>query len=254
MMPRALVVDASQPFRESLSNRLRDLGLQVFQAGSQQELAAMEGGPWKLVVTDWGLPGMEGRELLLRLAPGRQPVFVSTDRDLAEVREPARALGAHGVFSKLRRAELVSELRILLESGQAALPPAGASAAAFCFLVVEDSPSVRIYLRAALEAGFPSCRVLEAGDGRAALQELTRNRVHLIVTDLRMPGMDGEGFLQLLAKNPVLHKKPVLVFSAAITSEVASIGEGLANMQCLAKPSDPASIAAAVRRQLHLPG
>jgi two-component system chemotaxis response regulator CheY len=252
MTPRALVVDASQPFRESLSNRLRDLGLEVFQAGSQKELAAMDAGPWSLVVTDWGLPGMEGRELLLRLAPGRQPVYVSTDRDLDEVREPARALGAQGVFSKLRRSELVSELRILLENSQPTPRPAGA--AALCFLVVEDSPSVRLYLRAALEKGFQPCRVLEAGDGRAALQELTRNRVHLIVTDLRMPGMDGEGFLQLLAKNPVLCKKPVLVFSAAITGEVAEIGAGLANIQCLAKPSDHASIAAAVRRQLQLQG
>ena len=56
-------------------------------------------------------------------------------------------------------------------------------------LVVDDNETVRQLARRALEGeGY---QVWEAGDGLQALGWLTRGVVDLVVTDIRMPAMDG---------------------------------------------------------------
>jgi len=62
-------------------------------------------------------------------------------------------------------------------------------------LVVDDDEGVRYTLRGVLEDAGLS--VLEASSGREALGLLESQTVHLVLTDLRMPGMDG---LEVLAR------------------------------------------------------
>jgi two-component system, cell cycle sensor histidine kinase and response regulator CckA len=72
-------------------------------------------------------------------------------------------------------------------------------------LLVEDEPAVRHLLGLALErAGY---RVLEAPDGEhaVALFESHPGTIHLLLTDLRMPQMDGTELVRLLrARAPQL--------------------------------------------------
>jgi two-component system chemotaxis response regulator CheY len=111
-------------------------------------------------------------------------------------------------------------------------------------LIVDDSPTMRLYLRHLLQKLFPLCTLLEAEDGKTALRNLSNARIDLIITDLQMPGMDGQSLVQLLRRNPVLRKKPILVVSAALDENVrrdlADLGtDGIA---CLAKPVDADSL------------
>jgi DNA-binding response OmpR family regulator len=56
-------------------------------------------------------------------------------------------------------------------------------------LVIDDDPMLRQTVRRMLErAGH---EVLEADDGKAGLLLLDKQRVHLVVTDIYMPGDDG---------------------------------------------------------------
>jgi CheY-like chemotaxis protein len=56
-------------------------------------------------------------------------------------------------------------------------------------LLVEDEPTIAITLRDDLtDHGY---LVTSTGDGAEALQLLTRQRFHAVVTDLRLPGADG---------------------------------------------------------------
>jgi two-component system chemotaxis response regulator CheY len=110
-------------------------------------------------------------------------------------------------------------------------------------LIIEDSPTARLYLKKVIEMHFPTAKIHEADDGRAALQILTRDSVQLIISDLNMPRMDGRAFVQTLRKNSVLRKKPVLLLSTEKPTESELSSDPL--LRFLLKPSDPQSIAKA---------
>lgn len=64
-------------------------------------------------------------------------------------------------------------------------------------LVVDDSAAIRKILQRVLrQTGMAIHAIHEAGDGQEALDLLKTNAVHLVLTDINMPKMDG---LQLLA-------------------------------------------------------
>lgn len=77
-------------------------------------------------------------------------------------------------------------------------------------LLVEDDPAVNYVLKRYLEvAGF---EVLAASCGKEALGLFASSPVDLVVTDFRMPGMNGEELLLALrAERPAL---PALIVSA----------------------------------------
>ncbi len=56
-------------------------------------------------------------------------------------------------------------------------------------LVIDDEPAIRRFLKTSLSTQGWS--VIEAEDGKTALETLRRNGVDVIVLDLGLPGMDG---------------------------------------------------------------
>ncbi|MFA5943249.1 MAG: response regulator [Candidatus Thermoplasmatota archaeon] len=62
-------------------------------------------------------------------------------------------------------------------------------------LLVDDEPDILDSVRALLESSIHGLKVITASSGRAGLDLLERERVDLIVSDFKMPGMDGIEFL-----------------------------------------------------------
>jgi len=58
-------------------------------------------------------------------------------------------------------------------------------------LIVEDHDDVRKALRDWLELKFPRCRVIEADSGEEAINLAHSESPHLVVMDIRLPGMNG---------------------------------------------------------------
>lgn len=79
-------------------------------------------------------------------------------------------------------------------------------------LVVDDSSSLRALVKMSLSrAGYD---VLEAADGRQALAQLDQAaKVHLVVSDVNMPAMDGITFLQEVKKHPRHRFTPVIMLT-----------------------------------------
>lgn len=63
-------------------------------------------------------------------------------------------------------------------------------------LVVDDEPDILESLKTLLEAAFPGVEVHAAADGDEALVVLRAHDVDLVITDYRMPGMDGFQLLE----------------------------------------------------------
>jgi len=113
-------------------------------------------------------------------------------------------------------------------------------------LVVDDEPAVRYLLRALFEEeGF---EVDEAADGDAGLARAQAGGIDLVITDLRMPGLDGLALLDALL---VLPRAPRVILVTAHGSEraaVAAMKRGATDY--FAKPFDNDEVVRVVRRAL----
>tara|TARA_B100001250_G_scaffold340143_1_gene307721 strand:- start:280 stop:651 length:372 start_codon:yes stop_codon:yes gene_type:complete len=66
-------------------------------------------------------------------------------------------------------------------------------------LVVDDSRAMRSIIRRVLrQAGYGRHEVLEAPDGRSAIDVIKANRPHLILADWNMPVMNGMDLLKVV--------------------------------------------------------
>jgi two-component system chemotaxis response regulator CheY len=89
---------------------------------------------------------------------------------------------------------------------------------AFRILIVDDSPVMRAFIRRImLVSGIEAAEFLEASDGQEALGMLRQQWVDVVLTDINMPGMDGEQFVRCLEADDLLRSVPVVVVSTDAT-------------------------------------
>lgn len=67
-------------------------------------------------------------------------------------------------------------------------------------LLVDDEPDILSSVKMIIESAIPGTTVLTANSGRVGLDLLSTERVDLVITDFKMPGMDGVEFLQRCRK------------------------------------------------------
>jgi len=81
-------------------------------------------------------------------------------------------------------------------------------------LIVDDSAAIRKILQRVLaQTDVPINRVLEAGDGREALNLLRTEKINLVLSDINMPNMDGLQFLTEVRANDEWKSLPVLMIT-----------------------------------------
>lgn len=105
-------------------------------------------------------------------------------------------------------------------------------------LVVDDEPAVLFALSEALVDKRRGIQVAIAANGREAIDVLETEKIHLVVSDLRMPEVDGFELLAHLRRHhPSL---PVILMTALGSAETsARLGDEEA-LECLSKPFDVA--------------
>ncbi|MGH7564491.1 MAG: response regulator [Gemmatimonadota bacterium] len=92
--------------------------------------------------------------------------------------------------------------------------PEPESAAPLTVLIVDDDPDMRLYVRRCLAyLGKSVGRVLEAEDGREALSLLQTNVVHLVITDVILPHLDGRSLSRAIKGDPRKRDISVLMIS-----------------------------------------
>jgi DNA-binding NtrC family response regulator len=115
-------------------------------------------------------------------------------------------------------------------------------------LLVDDELDFARGLRRLIEGEFPHVECICAGSGEEALAELTARGADLMITDLRMPGMDGMTLLsRALEKSPAL-AAVVLTAYGAIEMAVEAVKIGAYDF--LTKPLETADLFCTIRRGL----
>ncbi|MEE5056671.1 response regulator [Pseudomonas alliivorans] len=113
-------------------------------------------------------------------------------------------------------------------------------------LVVDDSSSVRQVVGIALKsAGYD---VIEASDGKDVLGKLTGQKVHLIISDVNMPNMDGITFVKEVKKLASYKFTPIIMLTTESQESKKAEGQAAGAKAWVVKPFQPAQMLAAVSK------
>jgi two-component system, chemotaxis family, chemotaxis protein CheY len=116
-------------------------------------------------------------------------------------------------------------------------------------LIVDDHRNMRTLIKAAL-LGLGFSRLFEAADGRHALEVMADARPDLVITDLKMPGMNGLDFVSELrrdASNPSSEVPVIMLTGHTDLQNVrASLRAGV--NEFLAKPFSARSLLDRIRK------
>jgi CheY-like chemotaxis protein len=161
-----------------------------------------------VITLDVMMPGMDGWAVLSALKADAElagiPVIMMT---IVDDKNMGFALGAADYLTKPidwnRLSSLLKKYRNATLSQRV--------------LVVEDDPQTREMLRRLLEK--EGWKVLEAENGRVALERMATETPALILLDLMMPEMDGFEFMEELRKRADWRELPVIVITAKDVTE-----------------------------------
>ncbi len=119
----------------------------------------------------------------------------------------------------------------------------------FHILVAEDEPLAALALEDFLSIkGF---RVTLAGDGVEAMERHEQDPADALVTDLRMPRMDGHALIrEMRARHAAL---PVVVMTGFLTQDSDLTKDCWKPLEILSKPVSPQAILGTLRRMLGMP-
>ena len=112
-------------------------------------------------------------------------------------------------------------------------------------LVVEDDPEIRKLLRKYLEK--LEFELAEAATGKAAMEQLERQRPALVCLDLMLPESSGYAICERIRANPDLKDLPVLVVSARSMPPDRALAEEVGATAYLIKPIRWKTFAATVQ-------
>jgi len=125
---------------------------------------------------------------------------------------------------------------------------------AYRVLIVDDSPAMRTFVRRVIDlSGFELSECFEASNGTEALELLRTEWVDAILTDINMPGMDGEEFLRRLSLDELLRSIPAIVISTDATSHRIASMTSLGARGYVTKPFLPETLRTELERTLGVP-
>lgn len=104
-------------------------------------------------------------------------------------------------------------------------------------LLVDDSASVRTVAGIALRgAGY---EVLEAANGQEGVGKLNGEKIHLIISDVNMPVMDGITFLKQVKAHPNYRFTPVIMLTTEAGEDKKQEGRAAGAKAWIVKPFQP---------------
>ena len=113
-------------------------------------------------------------------------------------------------------------------------------------MVIDDSASLREAVGSALtDAGY---EVVEAVDGKDALEKLDGRKLDLMICDVHMPGMDGIALVTEVKRLPSYRFVPIIMLTTESSEEHKEAGQIAGAKAWVIKPFRPKQILNAVSK------
>jgi two-component system, sensor histidine kinase and response regulator len=270
---RVLIVDDNDANRLILREMLSSRGAEVTEAADgphgldELELAARDGKPYRLVLLDCRMPGMNGFEVAEKIkAAGKRDMMVmmlSSD-DLKIDLARARELGLDSYLVKpVRRRELFEAIALAIVpkddrdihvAEAAVLPSTPVAERTLRILLAEDAPDNQLLVTAYLKR--VRCTIDIAKNGAIATDKIKAQKYDLVLMDVQMPVMDGLVAMRTIReweKQQGLARTPIIALTAsALEDDIQHTLAAGADMH-VAKPVRKATLLEAIDRAIPSP-
>ncbi len=218
-----LLVDDSGPAIIQMKDFLLDSGCKVLVANDGAEaLAVIDHFIPDAIILDLMMPGIDGFNLLKTLREIEKtahiPVLILTAKHITK--EDLRFLTRNNVHQLIQKGDvnrnellhaittMISPLKVI----KSIQPELQNIIGKPVILVVEDNPDNMITVKALLADQYI---VLEAVDGKQGVNLTMQNKVHLILMDIALPGMDGIETFKAIRENEQFKHIPVIALTAS---------------------------------------
>jgi len=115
-------------------------------------------------------------------------------------------------------------------------------------MTADDSASIRQMVSFTLKgAGYD---VVEAIDGKDALAKMNGAPIHMLITDLNMPNLDGIGLIRQVRANPNYKFIPVVMLTTESQEDKKQEGKSAGATGWIVKPFKPEQLLAVVKKVL----
>jgi two-component system chemotaxis response regulator CheY len=115
-------------------------------------------------------------------------------------------------------------------------------------MTVDDSSSMRQMVAFTLsQAGYD---VLEAVDGKDALNQLNGGKIDMFITDLNMPNLDGIGLIRALRKKAEYKFAPIIMLTTESHDSKKQEGKSAGATGWIIKPFKPEQLIAVIKKVL----
>ncbi|MCX6971229.1 MAG: response regulator [Verrucomicrobia bacterium] len=220
-----LIVEDNEPAILQLTHILRPEGYNIRVAHNGQEaLDQLKQTLPDAMILDLMMPQMDGFQVLTAIhgeeQTARLPVIILTAKQVSkEEFNVLQANHVHQLIQKgdINKTELLAAVAAMVEPRAASPSPPPrhrrpARPGKPVVLVVEDNPDNLHSLKALLGDRY---LVVEAGDGRAGIEQARRHLPDLVLTDIALPVLDGIHTLCEIREDKALQDIPVVAISAS---------------------------------------
>ncbi len=113
-------------------------------------------------------------------------------------------------------------------------------------MTVDDSASVRQMVNFTLkQSGY---EVIEASNGADALEKLKKKQIHMLITDVNMPELDGISLVRKVRENPSYRFIPIIILTTEFQGDKKREGKAAGATGWIVKPFSPDQLIAVVKK------
>ena len=255
---RVLVVDDNASSREIMQGMLESFSFQVTVAATAEEgMAELEvaatKNPFKLVLMDWKMPGMDGIEASRRIKSDKHlakipAIIMVTAYGREEIFKQAEDIGLQGfLFKPVSESTLFDTImntfgqdvkRITRDSHQRdQFDDLTEQIRGAKVLLVEDNEINQEVAQEIL--GAAGLIVSIARDGGEAVEAVKKDTYDAVLMDIQMPGMDGYGATRAIRSDPAFKDLPIIAMTANVMEGDAEKSLDAGMNAHVGKPIDP---------------